>query len=109
MHEEPNRPKRLTDLETLVLRALRLHHHQEFPAARMDDSYLASMARVAVEALTTGSASGRRRGIKEPKRYPDPGSTPDNIRRLARYIEGSFHSMPNGWVSIDDLKEHTNG
>jgi hypothetical protein len=107
--EEPNRPKRLTDLETVVLREFRLHHHQAFPSARMDDAYLSSLARVAVEALTTGSASGRRRGVKEPRRYPDPGCTPDSIRRLARYIEGSFHSMPNGWVSAYEPKEETSG
>jgi hypothetical protein len=107
--EEPDRPKRLTDLETLVLRAFRLHHQQEFPSTRVDDHYLSSLARVAVEALTTGSASGRRRGVKEPRRYPDPGCTPDSIRRLARYIEGSFHSMPNGWVSAYEPKEETSG
>lgn len=109
MSEEPRRPKRLTDLETVVIRALRLRHHQEFPSARLDDGYLASMAQVAVEALSTGSVSGRRRGVREPRRYPDPGCTPDNIRRLARYIEGSFHSMPNGWTSVHELKENPRG
>jgi hypothetical protein len=109
LSEEHSRPKRLTDLEMVVVRALRLHHHQEFPSMRLDDCYLSSMARVAVEALTTGSASGRRRGMREPRRYPDPGCTPDNIRRLARHIEGSFHSMPNGWTPAHELKEHPRG
>lgn len=109
MPEEPNRPKRLTDLETLVLRAFRLHHQQAFQSARVDDEYLTSLARVAVEALTTGSTSGRRRGVQEPRRYPDPGSTPERIRTLARWIEGSYHTMPNGWVSADELKERSGG
>jgi hypothetical protein len=88
---------------------MRLHHHQRYLGAPMDDEYLQSMARIAVEALTTGSASGRRRELKDSRRYSDPGCTPDKIRSLARYIEGSFTAMPNGWTSADEMKEQDHG
>lgn len=109
MSAGPPGPKRLTDLENVVLRALRLHHHEQYLDRPMDDEYLRSMARTAVEALTTGSASGRRRELREHRRYSDPGSTPDSIRRLARQIENSFTSMPNGWVSAHEQKEYPRG
>lgn len=110
MPEGRSSPGKLTDLENLVLRAMRLRHHEQYLGLSMDDEYLKTMARAAVEILTTGSASGRRRGLRDHRRYPDPGSTPENIRRLARYIEGSFTTMPNGWVSADDeMKEHPSG
>lgn len=106
MSEEHARPTRLTDLEMRVLRALRLRHQQRWPNKRVDDDYLQDLSQVAVDALTTGSASGRRLEMKESRRYPDPGSAPERIRTLARWIEASYHTMPNGWVSADEMKEH---
>lgn len=110
MADEDHRSKRLTDLELKVLRTLRLRHQQRWGHWRMSDEYLQDMSRTAVEALTTGSVSGRRReAAAEHRRFRDPGSHPDRIRALARRIEASFHTMPDGWVSADDVKEILGG
>lgn len=106
MQPEPHPPQRLTDLEMVVLRAFRGVAQQQFPLLLTDEAILSVLARTAVDVLTTGSVSGRRRGVKEPRRYPDPGSSPERIRTLARWIEASYHSMPNGWVSADEMREH---
>lgn len=100
MPERP-RPPRLTDLESRTLRAFRSVVQQQFPSALVDEALLVALACTAVEVLTTGSVSGRRRS-EERRRYPDPGSTPERIRTLARWIEASYHTMPSGWVSADD-------
>lgn len=97
----PDRESRLTDLEKRTFRHMKAAHQQEYPGHSVRTEYLAFMARVAVEALTTGSASGRRIRWGQ-ERVPDPGCTPDKIRKLARDIESSFHTMPNGWVSADE-------
>lgn len=109
MPEEPDRSRRLTDLETKVLRALRLRHQQHWHTKLIDDHYLQDLSKVAVEVLTSGSASGRRREVNQTRRYSDPGCTPERIRTLARWIEASYHTMPNGWVSADEMKEHPHG
>jgi hypothetical protein len=75
-----------------------------FGAGAVNDRYLASLAQVAVDTLTTGSFNDRRRVTDRIQHYADPGCTPDSLRKLARHIEGSFHTMPNGWVSADPQK-----
>lgn len=93
--------KFLTDLERRVYLQMSAEHHRRFPDAPFDPLYVGVLARVAVESLTTGSASARR--VRAPaSRTPDPGSSPASIRALARRIEDSFHTMPNGWVRADD-------
>lgn len=99
-HRDQNR---LTDLERRAFRHMMYVHRVHFPGVSADTAHMTAMARAAVEALTTGSASGRRVRISE-QRVPDPGSTPAKIRELARKIEGSFHTMPNGWVSADKME-----
>lgn len=106
MPTDPTGPPRLTDLETLVLRAFKVLAQQQFPLLLVDEMILLALARTAVEVLTTGSASGRRRTVHDTRRYPDPGCTPEGLRALARRIEASYHSMPNGWVTADEMREH---
>jgi hypothetical protein len=90
----------MTDLERKVFKALLSTIQRQFPGEEIDYEILAALAKSAVQELTTGAASGRR--MKEQgRRVPDPGSKPERIRYLARRIEGSFHTMPNGWVSVD--------
>lgn len=93
--------KTLTDLERRTYRHMVATHQVKHSGKEIDGPYLASMARAAVEALTTGSASGRRVRNHE-NRVPDPGATPERIRYLARQIEATYHSMPKGWTSADD-------
>ena len=75
----------LSDLERKAYRAMTAEHVRTFPDSTVDGEYLAVMARAVVTALTTGSASGRRLRI-EPRRLPDPGSTPD---RMERWLAGT--------------------
>jgi hypothetical protein len=88
---------------------MRFHLHEEYPELSLGEEFLKMVSRIAVQALTTGSASGRRRDLREHRRYPDPGSSPDRIRQLARHIEASFTTMPNGWVSADETRGHPHG
>lgn len=99
----PNREKRLTDLERRAYRHMVAVHAARTPDKALDSPYLSLMARAAVEALTIGSASGRRVRAAE-ERAPDPGSTPERVRSLARSIEDSFHTMPNGWVRAEESR-----
>lgn len=101
--QEPRRRGPLSDLERKAYRAMVGEHLACFPDSTMDGAYLRRMARATVQALTTGSASGRRLRI-EPQRLADPGSHPDRIRELARRIEDSFTDMPRGWVRQRDLE-----
>ncbi len=103
----PQKPRRdpLSDLERKAYRGMVAEHMRVFPDSTMDGEYLSVMARAVVATLTTGSASGRRLRI-DPKRLPDPGSHPDRIRALARRIEDSFHTMPNGWKRAGEEKTH---
>lgn len=63
---------------------------------------LLRLAKLAVETLTTGSASGRRLMLMQ-RREPDPGCTPEKLRRLAERIEDSYTDMPEGWKRMRDI------
>lgn len=101
MPEREQRRPQLTDLERKAFRSMAAVHHKRWPDSEMDVIHMASLARAAVDALTTGSGSGRKLRPVE-HRPPAPGCTPERIRYLARQIEASYHTMPNGWISADD-------
>jgi len=92
----------LTDLERRVYS--RFINHRRAEGAPIDQQDLIDLAKLAVDTLTTGSASGRRLRAMD-RRAPDPGCTPDKIRALAERIEDSFAEMPEGWVRQRDLDE----
>jgi hypothetical protein len=79
-------------------------HLLSFPDSTVVGAYLSQMAQVVVQALTTGTASGRRVRLST-RRLPDPGCTPDKIRQLARTIEDGYTDMPEGWVRQRDLED----
>ena len=90
----------LTDLERKVFsRFVNMRRADGQPVDRLD---LIALAKAAVDTLTTGSASGRRLRMME-RREPDPGCTPEAIRRLAESIEDSYAAMPQGWVRQRDI------
>lgn len=93
----------LTDLERRVYSRLLNHRRAERQPVYHDD--LMTLAKLAVDTLTTGSASGRRLRAMD-RRETDPGCTPDKIRQLARSIEDSFSVMPNGWVRAEPGKTY---
>ena len=97
----PKQEPSMTDLERRTFKVLLSAHQRHFPAKDADYAVLVILAKAAVSALTKGTASGRRLSTTE-RRIPDPGSSPNRIRYLARQIEGSFHTMPNGWVPADE-------
>lgn len=94
----------LTDLEARVYRALK----SEFaPLGELNEDaakQVARISRVAVAALTSGSGSGRRLRTTD-RRPPDPGCTPEKLRRLAERIEDSYTDMPRGWKRLRDIDE----
>jgi hypothetical protein len=90
----------LTDLERRVYS--RFLNFRRASGAGIDQKDLIDLAKLAVDTLTTGSASGRRLRAMD-RRETDPGCTPDKIRTLAESIEDSFTTMPNGWVRQRDL------
>ncbi len=85
----------LSDLERRVYS--RLANYRRAAGQPVDQQDLSALAKLAVDTLTTGSASGRRLRAMD-RRETDPGCTPDKIRQLARTIEDTFTTMPNGWV-----------
>lgn len=94
----------LTDLERRVYSRFVNHRRtngSEVPKAEL--AVLMTLAKLAVDTLTTGSASGRRLRAMD-QRPKDPGCTPDKIRALAEQIEDSFAVMPQGWVRQRDLE-----
>lgn len=101
MPDREQRSPQLTDLERKAFRSMSEVHHRRLPGQELDVLHMAALARAAVDALTTGSASGRRLRPVE-HRPPAPGCTPERIRYLARQIEASYHTMPNGWIRADD-------
>lgn len=93
----------LTDLERRVYSRFANHRRAngvDITRAEMED--LTELARLAVDTLTTGSASGRRLRVMD-RRPQDPGCTPEKIRALAARIEDSFAVMPQGWVRQRDI------
>lgn len=89
----------LTDLERRVYS--RFTNYGRAAGEPLSDKDLIELAKLAVDTLTTGSASGRRLRAMD-RRPRDPGCTPDKIRQLAETIEDSFAAMPNGWVRERD-------
>lgn len=93
----------LTDLERRVYARFVNHRRAngvEITQGELRD--LIELSKLAVDTLTTGSASGRRLRAMD-RRPSDPGCTPEKIRALAERIEDSFVDMPEGWVRQRDL------
>jgi hypothetical protein len=93
----------LTDLERRVFS--RFVNFRRASGEPIDQEDLIDLAKLAVDTLTTGSASGRRLRAMD-RREKSPGCTPEKIRLLARTIEDTFTDMPNGWVRAEPGKTY---
>lgn len=90
----------LTDLERRVFS--RFANYRRAAGQPINQTDLIELAKLAVDTLTTGSASGRRLRAMD-QRPKDPGCTPEKIRALAEAIEDTYADMPKGWVRQRDL------
>jgi hypothetical protein len=90
----------LTNLERRVLGAMK----RDPDSDQLPISFLARLARRAVREMCTGEAVNRRKKIPLIPLPPPPGNA-KRLRALARQIEDSFDTMPEGWRRWSELTD----